>query len=423
MESLIFDSLTVDKSVFETGAEAALLRSGTRFALYRLAADGKYFLFKTTVGDDSESAELLRREYEMGAGNDHQHLVRFILFGEVVKGRKGILMEFVDGRTLAEFLAERPGKSTRARVFGELLDAVDYLHKRGIIHNDLKPDNVLVSRSGDSVKLIDFGLADDDVHYGLRTPGCTPRYAAPELMDERYSDARSDVYSLGRLMQAIFGSRYGRISRKSTDSRPERRYQSVGDLKRAFARRDRPGKVLAFVIVAVAAAGLGLALLNTVKVNRGEMQAFEDSIARQTEIIATQTGDLRTLEARYDSLDRSYRSLSMSHIRLEDSIARNKEADRRHSDAVEAHVAKFQRGLDDMSRSALKDAGEARNVEEAVKAIDVWMEKMARYYQGYSKSVDGEDVGHRLSAVYTSTTGALGEKLKARVATLSAGTD
>ena len=83
------------------------------------------------------------------------------------------MMEYVDGCTLTEYLAECSDKAARERVFEQLLAATEYLHKAGVLHNDLKPDNILITHKNHDVRLIDFGFADDDSHYMERMLGGT----------------------------------------------------------------------------------------------------------------------------------------------------------------------------------------------------------------------------------------------------------
>ena len=195
---------------------------------------------------------MIRREYELSIGLVHPGIVNVFTFEPATIVGAGIVMEYVDGRTLQEFLTENPTQAMRARVFEQLLDAVAYMHRNGIVHNDIKPENILITRAGNDVKLIDFGLADDDAHYLARTLGCTPAYASPELLArEDGIDVRSDVYSLGVVMKEIFGNRCRRIAARCLNERKGKRYSNAEELLKAFRHRNRPLKIVSAVLVAV----------------------------------------------------------------------------------------------------------------------------------------------------------------------------
>ena len=136
--------------------------------LYRVRKAGKYFIIKTASEDTGMAVAMLQREYELSIGLVHPGIVNVFTFEPATIVGAGIVMEYVDGRTLQEFLTENPTQAMRARVFEQLLDAVAYMHRNGIVHNDIKPENILITRTGNDVKLIDFGLADDDAHYLAR---------------------------------------------------------------------------------------------------------------------------------------------------------------------------------------------------------------------------------------------------------------
>ena len=164
----------------------------------------------------------------------------------------GIVMEYVDGRTLEQFLAENPTPSMRCRVFEQLLQAVAYIHRRGLVHNDIKPENILITRTDNDVKLIDFGLSDSDAYYLARTIGCTKAYASPELLArDKEIDARSDIYSLGVVMKDFFGNRYSRISSRCLNSQKEKRYANAEELLSAFKHRNTPLKLSIAILPAI----------------------------------------------------------------------------------------------------------------------------------------------------------------------------
>ena len=220
--------------------------------LYRVRKAGKYFIIKTPKDNSGSSLAMLQREYELSIGLQHPNVVNVFTYETSTVVGPGIVMEYVDGRTLEQFLAENPTPAMRCRVFEQLLQAVAYIHRSGLVHNDIKPENILITRSDNDVKLIDFGLSDNDAYYLARMLGCTKRYASPELLArEKEIDARSDIYSLGVVMKEIFGNRYSRISSRCLYSQKEKRYANAEELLSAFKHRGRPLKVAMVLFVAI----------------------------------------------------------------------------------------------------------------------------------------------------------------------------
>ena len=220
--------------------------------LYRVRKAGKYFMIKTPKDGSGQTLAMLQREYEISLGITHPHIVNVFTYEPATVVGPGIVMEYVDGRTLADFLAENPSKAMRERVFVQLLQAVAYMHRCGVVHNDIKPENILITRADNDVRLIDFGLADSDAYYMARTLGCTPAYASPELLArEKDIDARSDIYSLGVVMRELFGSRHSRIAARCMRAYKEMRYANVEELHAAFKRNRAPLKGFAQLLVAL----------------------------------------------------------------------------------------------------------------------------------------------------------------------------
>lgn len=220
--------------------------------LYRVRKAGKYFIIKTPKDTSAQSLAMLRREYELSIGRQHPNVVNVFTFEESTVVGPGIVMEYVDGRTLTAFLAEKPSQAMRRRVFEQLLQAVAYIHRSGIVHNDIKPENILITRADNDVRLIDFGLADDDAHYFARTLGCTPLYASPELLAQAKDiDARSDIYSLGVIMKELFGNRHSCIAGRCLCAQKEKRYANAEQLLAAFRHRNRPVMLLFSVTAAL----------------------------------------------------------------------------------------------------------------------------------------------------------------------------
>lgn len=259
-----------------------LLKTTANASLYLAFKAGKRFLIKTTKDNSERQNKMLRREYELSIGCDHPHLVHIYTIEDLPFGT-GLVMEYIEGRTLDKYLAENPSKKERNRIFSELLSAVGYLHKRGVIHNDLKPENILVTHADNSLKLIDFGLADSDAEYAMRALGCTPRYASPELqMQSREIDARSDIYSVGVLMREIFGKRHHRIAERCCCVNAEERYENISALQRAWRNRNLPQKVFLGIVAATIFA-LPFIFLGQTKLDERNEAREREQLFRQIE--------------------------------------------------------------------------------------------------------------------------------------------
>ncbi len=253
-ESDIFDDVEQRRAVDYGFGDFKLLKTTAYASLYLVVKSGKRFFVKTTKDKSEWQERLLRREYELGLSAEHPNIVHVYTIEEIEPYGLAMVMEYVDGRTLGDYLAEKPSLKERKRIFDELLLAVEYLHKRDVVHNDIKPDNILVSYSSNTLKLIDFGLADSDAEYALRTLGCTPRYASPELRERGEVDARSDIYSLGMVMSEMFGA--SRVARCATQDDPARRYANVAELRSAWHKSDRRWWWLAIVVAFVVFVGV-----------------------------------------------------------------------------------------------------------------------------------------------------------------------
>ncbi|HEX7313795.1 MAG TPA: protein kinase [Pyrinomonadaceae bacterium] len=231
------------------------------------------------------------REAYVQAQLDHPGVVK--IYDYIVSEQTYfIVMEFVDGRSLAQVIAERPGGLEIERaldLFEQILDAVSYAHTfvyrdesgtthQGIVHRDLKPPNIMVT-DGDRIKVTDFGIVKlvgasatdtSKIAYG------SPRYVSPEQAAGEHLDQRSDIYSLGVILYEMltgeppFGGRAGakdgwprteilrahreqpprpptalrpevpaaveKVVLRALEKKPERRYNTAADFLRAVRK-------------------------------------------------------------------------------------------------------------------------------------------------------------------------------------------
>ena len=164
-----------------------------------------------------EAKERLRREARAIANLNHPHICTLYDFGSF-EGFDYLVMERLDGETLETRLTRGPLELDEAldRAI-EVAEALDFAHRAGIVHRDLKPANVMLTRSG--AKLLDFGIAvpQPDAALARRLEESrltatgamlgTPRYMAPEQLDGREADARTDLFALGLLLYEMVTGR------------------------------------------------------------------------------------------------------------------------------------------------------------------------------------------------------------------------
>lgn len=223
--------------------------------LVKAKRQGRWFMLKglrPEYQDQAAYLELLKKEYTLMVQLDHPGIAK--AYAKENNDLLGpcIVMEYIDGVRLDEFLSGNPSKTARRKVVGQLVDALSYIHSKQILHRDLKPSNILVTRNGGNVKIIDFGLSDADDYAILKQPAGTLKYMSPEQGAGGPIDCRTDIFSFGRLLREIFPRRYRHIARKCSRAVPDRRYASMEAVKSALDKSDRRRLFVPFLCLGLA---------------------------------------------------------------------------------------------------------------------------------------------------------------------------
>ncbi len=203
----------------------SLIKHGGMGAVYR----GKHVLMEKTVAVkvlrpslavDDEVVARFSREAKAASRISHPHAVNVTDFGEDENGVVFLVMEYLDGRTLKEIIkAEGPMALDRVvEIVRQVAGALDAAHQQGVIHRDLKSDNIMLSQTngGEWAKVLDFGIAkiqqphgtpDADITAANLVVG-TPQYMSPEQCAQLGPlDARSDIYSFGIILYEMLAGR------------------------------------------------------------------------------------------------------------------------------------------------------------------------------------------------------------------------
>ena len=248
-----------------------LLGRGGMGAVYmarqpRLARLVALKILPPTVGKDPSFAERFTREAQALARLNHPHIVTLYEFGQK-DGLFYFLMEYVDGLNLRQLLnGSRLTSKEALAIVPRICDALQYAHEQGIVHRDVKPENLLLNKRGE-VKIADFGVAklvgqqpenpegknaasapDVGLTKAKGTLG-TPHYMAPEQMAHPLEvDHRADIYSLGVVFyqmltgelptgkfeppsrRVVVDVRLDQVVLRALEKQPERRYQHVSEV-------------------------------------------------------------------------------------------------------------------------------------------------------------------------------------------------
>ncbi|HEV8247799.1 MAG TPA: serine/threonine-protein kinase, partial [Polyangiaceae bacterium] len=202
------DKVIADKYVVE-----AYLGRGSMGTVYRcrhrvLDKPFAVKILRQELARDAEAVSRFVTEAKAASAIGSKHIVEVLDFGELPDGAAYIVMEYLEGATLYRDLCDSPQlPMERTLSIGiQVADALSVAHQAGVVHRDLKPDNVFLTRSAgkDFVKILDFGIAKV-LRSGSKLTQAgsvmgTPAYMSPEQALGTATDARTDIYALGIML-------------------------------------------------------------------------------------------------------------------------------------------------------------------------------------------------------------------------------
>ena len=228
----ISDSGFISPEAFSTNwQDISLLQQRSHNCLYTASRYGKRYVLKGLSADCQSLTDLLllqQKEFSLGIALSHSNIAETYSLEEVEGCGRCIVMEYVDGMTLAEWLRANPSHAARQRVMMQLLDALEYIHSLQLVHHDLKSSNILITRNGQNVKLIDFGLSELDT-------------TNPQ------NDLQHDIQKFGQIVQLLFPARYKRLRQQCQNGQ----FANMAAIRLSIEKRQRCQKLIPYLVAII----------------------------------------------------------------------------------------------------------------------------------------------------------------------------
>ena len=275
--------------------------------LHKAKRYGKWYVLKRLTDKEKDNPRyqsLLEKEFDIAIQLSHQNVVQTVTFEDIPQLGLCIVQEFIDGMTWNDFFAQNNiSKKETFRIIGELCDALAYIHNKQIVHRDIKPNNILITRDGHHVKLIDFGLADKDDFDILKEPAGTAAFASPEQQKRNKIDNRSDIYALGKIIQDVSyqSLKIRKIIKKCLEENPEKRFRSALDVKKKLNSKTNI-IIVVITLLLIIFTFFSLILVNmknkieTLEIMNNEMvtQEFYDSLKKEIAILENENHKIKS---------------------------------------------------------------------------------------------------------------------------------
>lgn len=224
-----------------------------------------YKCLSPSVAHKESYRRLLRKEFGIMSRLSHPAIVTSFSFVEESEVGEAIVMEWVDGVTLDQWLLDNPDRKSRRHVALQILDAVGYIHSKGIVHRDLKPSNILITHDGGYIKILDFGLADTASHVELKNPAGTEGYMSDHQRNSFDPKISDDMFAISAVFCELLKDDSHWLSKHSFDG-PKQLGEAL------VARWSRPRLIRIVVICLAVLFSIGIVMWFLLERQRGVQQ-------------------------------------------------------------------------------------------------------------------------------------------------------
>ncbi len=367
--------------------------------IYTANFNGKKVIVKALkeeFANDASCKASLKQEYEITSMLENKYIRKALDFVKIEGLGDCIIYDYIEGKSLAEHvrvgtLSEKQVKS----ILAEVCDGLYYMHRNGVVHCNLSPENIMVTANDFRARLIDIGIPETKQDADRELLIKEMEFVAPEIIKGEDVDARADVYSLGKIMEFIgernISKQFGAVATHCTQFSKEQRFDGISDVRSAISKGHSFVRIIILVVVAAILAVLAFIYVPKIKANveKERAQRLAVEFSRQVEQMQ---GELPQLCEKYalkslsepiavDWTDDSLRFVEglVQYLAMDDYKAKAIKAiegqrkgieQRRQADFDQLLLNEFKTSTDSIAeqmRTALEEPTDARLLEEARK--------------------------------------------------------
>lgn len=337
----------------------AMLHASEQHVVWKARRYNRWWVLKglPPEADTEANRSALRKEFEIMMQLPADGFPQAFSLEEVGDHGACIVMEYIEGVTLARWLDEKHPLHERCRIALRLMDIVARMHGRGIVSRDIKPSNIVISRLSGNPVLIDFDLADTCQHTAFKQPAGTAGYIAPEQAVGFMPDRRNDIYSLAKVVLEMEPPLLWRPVLRRCLKNIECRVPDAGQLRRRLILLGRLPRAVAMALCL----GMALGFAAWLGQNRVETVTKIVTLPADTRVIDSLNNELAQLQdtlknnllanERRDKIIREESRVATGWVRQQwKKIETNPEATALNSDAALQAMVRITYGMDSIRK-------------------------------------------------------------------------